>query len=738
MTDSTTTWRDHLKEWLSKNSAQMGPGDSRRALRDSFVQRFPKEQLSTMTKEQYALGHPASKDSFCYWLEWKTRTLGSVAGGSVSKWGLWWDKDKGVWQYNQGFRDAEDALAKLTGGLAALVAAVEAKQFDQLDTIADQRLGGNRNSLRAKPLYLYFPDEFLPIASQDHLQRFLARVGEKPKGGVLTMNRQLLDFFRKQSESAHIDPQQLMEFLYERLLKDELPPPEIEGEPDQLILQLMELTSQPTTRNLILYGPPGTGKTWVVNHFANYFLLYHNASPKKANEYWHAVQKRDLATQKRLHEEIHSATDVSPERPDYWMLVANETKKNWRWQELYDTGEAFFEVGNIQRNFDEIAVDDIIFGYRARPYSEVIALARVRQPLHSRVEGGETKRGILIEPIGTEPLKAPVKLRALAEHALLKDSEPLRTTLRGTLFKLKPEEGDALSELIEVAGNKASLPRAVPRRNYLEFVTFHQSFAYEEFVEGIKPLPDAKGELVYDVKPGVFRQICERAEADLDPNKRYLLVIDEINRANIAKVFGELITLIEDDKRLKTNNEVVVALPYSQKRFGVPVNLFILGTMNTADRSIALLDIALRRRFTFLELMPDPSLIGSVSGVDLSALLRRLNARIAVLLDRDHQIGHSYLYGVTNINTLRFAWYHRIIPLLREYFYNDGEHLRAVLGSAFVSMNAAPADLFDNDVDIANLDRGELVVKAFVGDDAGFIAALQKIVGGKTGAEDSA
>src|SRR5690606_26798531 len=118
--------------------------------------------------------------------------------------------------------------------------------------------------------------------------------------------------------------------------------------------------------------------------------------------------------------------------------------------------------------------------------------------------------------------------------------------------------------------------------------------------------------------------------------------------------------------------------------FAVPKNLYIVGTMNTADRSIALLDIALRRRFTFLEVTPNPDLLTSVDGVHLGDLLRRMNERISILLDRDHQIGHSYFMDIKSVADLRFAWEHRVIPLLQEYFYNGGERLTAVLGSAFI------------------------------------------------------
>ena len=219
---------------------------------------------------------------------------------------------------------------------------------------------------------------------------------------------------------------------------------------------------------------------------------------------------------------------------------------------------------------------------------------------------------------------------------------------------------------------------------YKKFVTFHQSFAYEEFVEGIKPLTNELNEVSYKVVDGVFKQICRQAE--LDPDNKYLIIIDEINRANIAKVFGELITLIEDDKRIGAPNELKVTLPYSKDEFGVPKNLYILGTMNTSDRSIALLDIALRRRFTFIELKPDPDLLKEkiIDGIKLDQLLIQLNKRITLLIGRDYQIGHSYFMNVDTLEDLQFTWYHRIIPLLQEYFYHNSEMLRVAIGEQFM------------------------------------------------------
>ncbi|MEA5001675.1 MAG: AAA family ATPase [Endomicrobiaceae bacterium] len=164
--------------------------------------------------------------------------------------------------------------------------------------------------------------------------------------------------------------------------------------------------------------------------------------------------------------------------------------------------------------------------------------------------------------------------------------------------------------------------------------------------------------------------------------KKYVLIIDEINRGNISKIFGELITLIEPDKRLNNNNSLEVVLPYSQKKFGIPQNLYILGTMNTSDRSIASVDIALRRRFQFIEMMPMADKVHDF-GVGFREIFEIMNKKICALLDREHQIGHSYFMTEDdNEKILKHIWYDSILPLLNEYFYGDWDKLQAILGKA--------------------------------------------------------
>lgn len=244
-------------------------------------------------------------------------------------------------------------------------------------------------------------------------------------------------------------------------------------------------------------------------------------------------------------------------------------------------------------------------------------------------------------------------------------------------------------------------------KGQIYFITFHQSYSYEDFVEGIKPISE-NGQLVYGIEDGIFKRICLAAqksvqkastalkkEQDSDfpispeaiaaKSERYVLIIDEINRGNIAGIFGELISLLEVDKRAGQTEAITTTLPYSKTQFSVPANLHLIGTMNTSDKHTTPLDLALRRRFEFIYMPPLPHLLKQAmeAGIQLPQLLIALNTRIEVLLDRDYLIGHAYFIAVHTLADLVNLFSTRIIPLLAEYFFQDWQKVGWVIGQQF-------------------------------------------------------
>jgi 5-methylcytosine-specific restriction protein B len=233
------------------------------------------------------------------------------------------------------------------------------------------------------------------------------------------------------------------------------------------------------------------------------------------------------------------------------------------------------------------------------------------------------------------------------------------------------------------------------RQNASQKVEKQTHFTWEEQVQVVSEMQ--KADFVY-------------SNTRVQPSN-FVLIIDEINRGNVSQIFGELITLMEEDKRLGKEEALQITLPYSKQSFGIPQNLYIIGNMNTADRSVEALDTALRRRFVFEEMMPKPELLKTVEGIDLSKLLKVINERIEVLLNRDNLIGHSYFLNIASLEDLKKVFFNNIIPLLQEYFYGDYGKIGLVFGNGFVKLKPSTAKFakFDYDNDFSDKKVYEII-----------------------------
>ncbi|MFH5205716.1 McrB family protein [Campylobacter coli] len=292
--------------------------------------------------------------------------------------------------------------------------------------------------------------------------------------------------------------------------------------------------------------------------------------------------------------------------------------------------------------------------------------------------------------LNTEELREKIKLREKVEkflNRLLETNEPISKTKGGNFFI-----NSFNNNTIEIYSEDVERFDGIFKLSLSTFITLLKSnIEFNSAVEMFKKVFDRdyadRTHTYYFNLVNKFKEYEKQAVLKTEDNKissnslnSYIIIIDEINRGNVSKIFGELITLIEPSKRIGESEELKVTLPYSGKKFGVPKNVYILGTMNTADRSITSLDTALRRRFEFVEMIPDVNkLSDNCEGVDLQKLLEAINTRIEYLLDREKTIGHAFFIGVENLEDLKKVFQNKIIPLLQEYFYNDYALISAVL-----------------------------------------------------------
>lgn len=467
----------------------------------------------------------------------------------------------------------------------------------------------------------------------------------RPLGAIEKMQREPLtqELVERVEQTLRAERGQLAAWLGAEELRPGLWPDELREEPEDPgdddvsgVRDINKAVRAPVNR--IYYGPPGTGKTYLVTRLLR--RDYEQALTTMSEQEW----RRQFVA-----ERIATLT--------WWEGVAAA---------LYDLGQ--------QATVGQLFEHPFIAAIASRSNSR-----NVRAGLWGNLQAHA------VEDSST------VNYKRRTAPAIFDKTE-------SSLWYFAGEWREACEGVIQLVDELRRGPQSTGKVLRYSFVTFHQSYGYEEFVEGLRPVlesGDESSEIRYEIRPGAFKELCRRAR--LAPDQRFALVIDEINRGNISKIFGELITLIEADKREGTENAVAVTLPYSGESFAVPANVDIIGTMNTADRSLALLDTALRRRFEFVPVMPDArdepgaplaGLCVKQGSLEINRprLLNAMNKRIEALYDRDHCIGHSYftpLAGVHDederLNALSQVFRNRILPLLEEYFFEDWQKIRLVL-----------------------------------------------------------
>ncbi len=440
-------------------------------------------------------------------------------------------------------------------------------------------------------------------------------------------------------------------------------------------------------KQVIFYGPPGTGKTRAARGFARWWLS----------------KELDAGGPE---DEVEANLTFPGRAERAWWVTANPTE--WSWKQLFEHDGVSYRRGKIARNYERASSGDVVVCYEAAPTRRIVGLARV-----VNVHGEDDDEPLRLLPI--RQISPGVAWEELQTDALVSQSEPVQHRSQGTLFALTTAE---FRRVLELAGLTDLYLDRTPHDlvGFLTSVTFHASYSYEEFVEGYRPVrTDAPG-LTLELRDGIVKRVARTAGAD-EPNP-YVVLIDEINRANVPRVFGELMTVLEADKRNSP-----VTLPTSGGRLSLPDNVYLVGTMNTADRSIRTLDAALRRRFAFIELMPDPAVLagGVVDELQLDVFLENLNRQIVVTAGREKQIGHSFFLiedqPLQTADELAEVMHFEVIPLLQEIAFDDYGQLELYLGKEIVDVE-------------------EQRLRAAAHDPTSFVAALAKKYQAETSATD--
>lgn len=660
----------------------------RRLLYRQFQETFPIESLKDMTLDEYTNLDKAS--SFCYWLEFRTYELGSIRGGSAYKFGIFkfnkaptdnkqmYSHDESYSWYSRLGNTAIEVFALIKNTIIKIVKFAQLGDLSKIENLEKEKVLGPL--IIWKIAFLYSNERLLPIYDKD--------------GWLVPLAEHFGLSAAKKSSRAE---------LYEYLLSQK-------GDKDLYAFydELLKIMSR-SKENV----------NWIHNDEWN-----HSIAKQRLTNLTDISKNTDLVKSLNdmvVNNNVATSSEAISGR-NYWWLVANP--KIW--------SIANMQVGTIQdytlyndngnrrrifQNFLDAKEGDMVIGYESTPTKQIVALAEIAKP----------NDGKLIYIRKTESLPVPIDYSTIKSIPELAGMEYMKNQ-QGSFFKLKEEEYNIIMDIIrddnpvraeqkndiydeesflnDVFIDKSQYARlksllltkknvilqgapgvgktfAAKRlaysilgevdKSHVEFVQFHQSYTYEDFIMGFRPNEEGG----FYLKRGIFYNFCKKAKAD--PDSKYFFIIDEINRGNLSKIFGELLMLIENDYRGES-----IKLAYSDELFDVPRNLYIIGMMNTADRSLAMIDYALRRRFSFFDMIPAFQTEGfkeyqkKLNNKQFDNIIDGIVKLNEVISNDDSLgqgfcIGHSYFCNQkkVNIEWLQNVINYDILPMLKEYWFDD-------------------------------------------------------------------
>ncbi len=650
--------------------------------------------------------HAHGRDSLVYWLEFKNdeelpAKFGSIAGGSAHKFGIYRRKDTGVWMTGSPRKQEElsvnDAIAIAREHRDQLVAGVDAlsglpRQATDAEYLSLQREMDSKapyvssTAWGHKYFSLLFPDKLDDYHVEEYQRFHLVKLLERPPedGGRYVA----AGMFMRLARELEWPVNHLTSVLNQ-----------VHGRPYRIWRVGTNLGESPADtiwpsvrdQNCVAIGWPYVGdlsrcghnqesKERIAELLVRHYDMAPNVASRKAGEILNftAVMAEGEPVLAASGERILGLGRIAgPYQfdPQTHQDAPHRRSVIWEW-----TGEFMLPDARegLRTTVRSLKKSDNLIDVERR-------LLRAPTGLRIRING---HRGRKLQLDGI-PGRVQVILERKGQVILYGPPGTGKTfwARRAGLDLVALSAFDQRFDQLD-ASDRARVEGSSDRRGLLRMCTFHPAYGYEDFVEGYRPVVDEHGgTLHFSLTDGIFKQLC--SDAEREPQQRFILLVDEINRGDIPRIFGELLTLLERDKRGQA-----VHLPVSGERFSVPENVQIIGTMNTADRSIALLDTALRRRFGFVELMPDPAVLGDAvvaDSIPLGEWLAALNDRIREHIGRDArnlQIGHSYLMQ----GGQPLAEFHEfvrvlgddILPLLEEYCYEDYTALAKILGGTLV------------------------------------------------------